>query len=121
MGEDTDNLVESTATLRDMIKGITGFDIMKDEETFKSIYEIVVGIGEKWQDLSDIQQAGLLEKLAGKTQANALASALNNIDTLKEAYNSAEESAGSAMREQAHFEEGIQYSINQFNASVEAF
>ncbi|MBO5629553.1 MAG: hypothetical protein J5965_10820, partial [Aeriscardovia sp.] len=120
MGEDTDNLVESTATLRDMIKGITGFDIMKDEETFKSIYEIVVGIGEKWQDLSDIQQAGLLEKLAGKTQANALASALNNIDTLKEAYNSAEESAGSAMREQAHFEEGIQYSINQFNASVEA-
>ena len=120
MGEDTDGMIESTATLRDMIKGMTGFDIMEDEETFKSIYDIVVGIGEKWKDLSDIQQAGLLEKLAGKTQSNTLASALNNIDTLKEAYNSAEESAGSAMQEQAHFEEGIQYSINQFNASVEA-
>ena len=92
MGENTEGMVESTSKLRDLIKGMTGFDIMEDEQTFKSIYEIIVGIGEKWKDLSDIQQASLLEKLAGKTQANALASALNNIDTLKEAYNSAEES-----------------------------
>ena len=120
MGESTEGMVESTAKLRDMIKAMTGFDIMEDEETFKSIYDIIVGIGEKWADLSDIQQASLLEKLAGKTQANALASAFNNIDILKEAYATAEESAGSAMQEQAHFAEGIQYSINQFNASVEA-
>ena len=120
MGEDTEGMIESTATLRDMIKGMTGFDIMEDEQTFKSIYEIIVGIGEKWKDLSDIQQASLLEKLAGKTQSNALAAALNNVDLIKEAYESAENSAGSALREQERYEEGLQYHISQFNIAVEA-
>lgn len=66
MNEDTDNMVESSSKLRELVMGITGFDIMKDENTFKSIYEIVLGIGEVWKDLSDVDQAALLEKLAGK-------------------------------------------------------
>lgn len=67
-GEDTEGMVESTAQLRDLIKGITGFDIMADEAgtQFKDIYDIVVGIGEEWENLSDIDQAGLLEALAGE-------------------------------------------------------
>lgn len=64
-GLETDGMVESTSKLRDEIKAVTGFDIMKDENTFKDIYEIVVGIGEQWSKLSDIERAGLLEKLAG--------------------------------------------------------
>ena len=120
MGEDTDGMVESTSKLRDLVKGITGFDIMQDEQTYKSIYEIVLGIGEVWKDLSDIDQAALLEKLAGKTQSNALAAALNNVDILKEAYASAENSEGSATQEQQRFSEGIQYRINQFNEAREA-
>ena len=67
MGEDTDDMVESTSKLRDLVKGITGFDIMKDENTFKDIYDIVIGISEKWNTLSDIDQASLLENLAGLT------------------------------------------------------
>ena len=31
----------------------------------KDIYDIVVGIGEVWNDISDIDQAALLNKLAG--------------------------------------------------------
>lgn len=46
MGEDTDGMVTSTSKLRDLIKGMTGFDIMKDDNTFKDVYDIVVGIGE---------------------------------------------------------------------------
>lgn len=65
MGEDTDGLVTSTSKLRDLVKAMTGFDIMKNANEFKSVYDIIVGIGEKWEDLSDIEQASLLEKLAG--------------------------------------------------------
>lgn len=120
MGEDTDGMVESTSKLRDLVKGITGFDIMQDEQTYKSIYEIVLGIGEVWKDLSDVDQAALLEKLAGKTQSNALAAALNNVDILKEAYQTAEDSMGSAMEEQQRFSEGLQYHLNQFNQARES-
>lgn len=38
---------------------------MKDKDNFKDIFDIVVGIGEKWQDMTDINRASLLEILAG--------------------------------------------------------
>lgn len=119
MGEDTEDMVESTSKLRDLVKGITGVDIMLDENTFKDIYTIITQIGDKWNEISDIDQAALLEALAGKRQANRLAAVLGNLDHLKEAYQTAEESAGSARREQENFEKGITYSINQAKATLE--
>lgn len=119
MGEDTEDMVESTSKLRDLVKGITGVDIMVDENTFKDIYTIVTQIGEKWGEINDIDQAALLEALAGKRQANKLAAVLGNLDHLKEAYQTAEEAAGSAEREQANFEKGITYSVNQAKAALE--
>ena len=119
-GEDTEGMVESTSQLRDIVMGMTGFDIMKDDKTFKDIYDIVVGIGEQFGKLSDIDQASLLEKLAGKRQGNYLAAALNNIDKIKKAYNSAaNESDGSAEKELANYQKGMQYSIDKFKAQFE--
>ena len=66
VGLETDGMVESTSKLQSMIKGMTGFDILEaDGKTFKSIYDIIVGIGEEFQNLDDIDQAALLEALAG--------------------------------------------------------
>lgn len=119
MGEDTEGMVTSTSKLRDLVMGMTGFDIMKDKDTFKDVYDIVLGIGEKWQDLSDVNRASLLEKLAGKNQSNALAAALNNIDVLKKSYEEAMNAEGSAMREQKEYQNSIQYSIDRTKASLE--
>ena len=120
MGEDTDGMVKSTSKLQDLIKGMTGFDILEsDGKTFKDIYDIVLGIGEAWDDLDDIQQASLLEKLAGKNQSNALAAALSNVDVLKKSYQEAMNSEGSAMREQSKYEQSVQYSIDQTKAKLE--
>lgn len=119
MGEDTDGLVKSTSKLRELVKGITGFDIMEDENTFKDIYEIVLGIGKEWQGLNDIDRAALLEALAGKQQSNALAATLNNIDILEKSYKEATEAEGSAMREQEKYQESVQYSIDRTKASLE--
>lgn len=119
MGEDTDDMVESTSKLRDLVKGITGFDIMKDENTFKDIYDIIIGISEKWDTLSDIDQASLLENLAGKNQSNALAAALSNVDLLKKSYEEATNAEGSAREEQEKYTKSIQYSIDKAKASLE--
>ena len=119
MGEEEETIVESTSKLRDMVKGMTGFDILKDENTFKDIYEIVLGIGKEWKNLTDLEQAGLGEALAGKRNANALYAVLNNIDTLEAAYKTAEDASGSAMREQENYAQSIQYSIDRVKASLE--
>lgn len=119
MGEETEGMVESTSKLRSLIKGITGFDIMEDENTFKDIYEIVLGIGKTWDDINDIDKAALLEALAGKQQSNSLAAALSNTEILEKSYKEAMQSAGSAMREQEKYQESIQYSIDRAKASLE--
>ena len=118
-GEETDGMVESTSKLRDLVKGTTGFDIMADENTFKDMKEIIVGIGKEWDKLSDIDQAGLLEALAGKQQSNALAAALSNYEMIEEAYEIAENSAGSAMKEQEKWEQGLEARTNKLKASLE--
>lgn len=78
-GLETEFMAESVSSLRDSINALTnidglgGFDIMKDEKTFKSTYDIILGISKVWKEMSDIDQAALLELLAGKRQGNALA------------------------------------------------
>lgn len=119
MGEDTEGLVKSTSKLRELVKGITGFDIMVDKNTFKDIYNIVLGIGKEWQSLNDIDRAALLEALSGKQQSNALAATLNNVNILEKAYKEATDAEGSAMREQKKYQESVQYSIERTKASLE--
>ena len=120
LGESTDDVL-STSKLQSLVKGYTGVDIMLDKDTYKDIYTIVSEIGEKWQDLTDIQRAALLEGLAGKKQSNTLAAVLNNADRLEEIYQTAEQSSGSALREQQKYTESLQYSLDQLTAHGEEF
>lgn len=66
MGEETDNLASSTSKLRNEIKQLTGVDIMLDNNTYKSTYQIMLEISKVWDKLSDVSQAAVLEKLAGE-------------------------------------------------------
>lgn len=67
-GESTEGMVESTATLRAEIMALSGIDIMLDKNNFKSTYQIMDELSQKWEDLSDIQQATITELMAGKHQ-----------------------------------------------------
>lgn len=120
LGEEADKYTETTSKLRDLVMSLTGFDIMADENTFKSVYDIIIGIGKEWDKLTDIEQASLGEALAGKRNANALYAVLGNIDQLEEAYMAAENAAGSAEKEQENYAKSIQYSIDQIKASLAA-
>ncbi len=122
-GIETDGILTSTAQLRALIQNLTGFDIVSDEsETqLKDVYDIVVGIGQKWQTLTGTEQTRLLDALAGKSQQTALNTALNNVSAIEKAYKTAENSAGSALKGQENYEQGIQYSLDRLAASFETF
>ena len=66
MGESTDDLSDSTSKMREELKALTGVDIMKDENTFKSTAEIIQEMGKNWDKLTDVSKAAALEKLAGE-------------------------------------------------------
>lgn len=120
MGEDTEYMVESTAKLQEMIKAMTGYDILEDDQkTLKSTYDIVLNIGKAWDSLNDLDRNALLYALGGTRQANALAAALTNIEDMEAAYEAAENSAGSARQEQEKYTKSIQYSLDVFKATGE--
>ena len=124
-GLETEYMAESTASLRKQIKALTnidglgGFDIMLDDETFKSTYDIILGISKVWKDMSDIDQAALLELLAGKRQGNALASAINNMDDAVKVLETSVEAEGSALAEHEKWMDSIQAKQQQFQAQYQ--
>lgn len=99
-GEETDGMAESTSKLREKVKALTGgFDIMADANNFKSTYEIMKGIAQVWDDLTDVNRAALLELIAGKNRANAVASLLKNFEQVDNVIKTIENDEGSATRE----------------------
>lgn len=118
-GEEVDDMITSTSKLREMILGMTGVDIMLDENTFKSTYQILKEIAPAYKELSDIEQASLLETLAGKNRANVLASILQNADVLENAYTTSINSAGSATKEYETYLDSIEGKLNSLRANYE--
>lgn len=128
MGEETDYVISSTSKLRDLIKGYTsingkyeGFDIMEDEDTFKSLADIIKGIGKVYDEMSDIDRTAMLEKLAGKNRSNALAAMLQNYEQIDNVLKAIEESEGSALEENAHIVDSIQGRMTILQTSAENF
>ena len=119
MGEETDNVVESTSKLQEKIKALSGVDILTNTGDYKDTYTILKEIGQVWEDMSDIDQAALLELMAGKNRANTLSAILSNMKDLEGAYESALNAEGSAIKENEAHLDSIQGRIDLFNNSVQ--
>lgn len=117
-GEDVEGMASSTAKLRDKIMGIAGIDILDTNNQLKSTYDILNEIANKWGVISQnsLNASALLEELAGKNRANALASLLKNWSQVQKAVESAENSQGSALKEQQAYMEGIEYRLDSIRA-----
>lgn len=118
-GEDTTGVITSKSKLRSKVKSLSGVDILTDTGAYKSTYEILLEISKVWEDMSDINQAALLEIIAGKTRSNTAAAILSNTKDLEEAYVSALEAEGSALQENEKYLDSIQGRIDLFTNAVQ--
>lgn len=131
-GEDTTGLVTSVSQLRDLIRSLTkvssndfkGFDILKDDGSYKNPYEVMLGLGKIWneigsQDQGDLKQASILEKIAGKNRANVVSNLLSHSSDLEKVYNETQNSEGSALRENETQLDSIQGKVDQLTASFQ--
>ena len=125
-GESTDGMAESTSKLREKILALTnvtgngGFDIMADADNFKSTYEIMKGISEVWNDISDVNQASLIELIAGKQRGNTVSALLTNMAQANNILNDSMNSSGSAMREYSLYLESIEGKLQGLKTSFES-
>jgi len=121
-GESTEGMANSVSELRKEILALTGqkVDIMLDDDTFKSTYQILQEMSQVWNSMTDINQAAALELLGGKEQANILSSLLQNFSTAEDVITTSQGAAGSALAENEKQLDSINGKINQFKANFEA-
>ena len=120
-GLETDGMAESTAKLREEIMALSGIDIMIDKNNFKSTYDILDELSQKWSDLTDIQQASITELIAGKRQGNIVSALMTNCDIAREATQTALNSDGSAEKENEKYMESISGKMGAFKAQFQEF
>jgi len=114
MDEETETLDESLSTIVSDISELTNgkISIMEDPNTYKSTYEILRDISNIWDELTDKQQAGLLEKLFGKTRAQIGAAIIQNFSAAESAISKMNDSAGNADAEMSVIMESLFYKLN---------
>lgn len=123
LGEEVDSNVENLTQMQGKILNLTHgkVNIFEDNGDFKSTYDILVGIADVYDQLSDMEQADLLETIAGKHRANTVASIIGNIDQVKAAYQSATEASGSASEENEKYMNSLEGHLNKLTTAWQSF
>ena len=129
-GESTEGMIENTSKLRDKVMALTnvngngGVDILADDGSFRATYDILLDIAKVWDQINKADpknQAALLEVLAGKTRGSQLAAILQNPQDLEAAYNMAQNSDGSALKENEKYLNSIQGKLDKLTNASQVF
>ena len=96
-----------------------GISLFTDETKteYKSTYQLLEEISKIYDDLTDKQQAELLETLAGKRQGQIVAATIKNFDAAKKAMDNMSNSAGDADKEMATIQQSLEYKLNALKES----
>ena len=123
LGEEIDDNVDSISKMQTQVLNFTGgkVNIFNDDGSFKSTYEIMQGIAEIYDDLTDTNKADLLETIAGKNRANDVAALISNWNQVESAMKSAMGAEGSAAAENEKHMESIKGRLDALTASWQAF
>lgn len=108
---------ELEGDIADLTKSVEhpfGVSLFKDDAKteFKSTAELLRDISAVYDELTDKQQANLLEKLAGKRQGQIVAAILNNFGAVESSLETMTNSAGSAMNEMSIIEKSLEFKLN---------
>lgn len=120
-GEDAEYCASSMSELRDSILALTKgkVDIQLDDDTYKDVYDIMQEISQVYDDLTDKEQASLLNLLGGKRNANAVQALIQQFSIAEDTMKQAANSAGSAMKENDTYMSSIQGKLDQLSSSFQ--
>lgn len=122
-GLETDGMANSVSEVRDTIKSLTHgkVDIMSDAAgtQFKSTTQIMREIAGVYDQLSDVDKAGLLKTISGKRMANTTAALIQNWSTVEDVIKSTQNAAGSADAENEKYLDSIEGKLAQFQAQFQ--
>lgn len=126
---DVEGMATSASKLYDKIKKLTavksndfqGISILTDTGAYKSTFQILSEIADVWKEINDVNQAALLEEIAGKRQAAAIGAIMNNPELLKQGKQYADEAAGATDEAMEIAMDSIESRLAQLKNNWQAF
>lgn len=121
LDEETEEALEDYEVIKGKIADLTktastpqGISLFTDKTktTYKSTYQFLKEISEIWDQLTDKNQASLLETIAGKRGGQVLAGILSDFSEVERALETMEGAAGSADKEMSIIQDSIEYKLN---------
>ena len=92
---------------------------MGKDGNLKSTYEVLKEISQEWDKMTTAERQALGISLAGKTQFEVFTSVLNNFADAERALTLAEESQGSAWKENARYMESVEAKYQALKTEIE--
>ena len=120
--EESEELSEDLANIKGEVVDLTktasspnGISLFTDasQTHYKSMVQYLGEISDIWDELSEKQQTDLLQKLFGKTRAQAGAAIIKNFDAVRESLKTMENAEGSADKEMENIRKSISYNLNE--------
>lgn len=118
LGIDTTGMSNAKKSVVKQFKAMAGIDIMEGKN-YKSTFQILDELHEKWNDLSDAEQAALTEAVGGKRGGTVMASLMQNWEDAKAVVEKAIQSEGTAEDRMSLVMESAQAKLNTFKASIQ--
>ena len=121
-GEDDEGEIVEEAKYQEMINALTKHRVsLIDAETkqYRSTYEIIKDIAGVWGEMTSMEQAAVVEALAGTRQQNIFASLMTQFSTAEDAVEQMKDSAGELQEAYNIRMESIQAHINQLKAAFD--
>ena len=123
LGEEYEN-VESISKIQTQILNQTkgAVNTFDDAGNFRATYDILKDIAVVWDKISQVDQAALLETIAGKQRGNQIAALIQSFQSgqAQKAYADAINSSGSAMQEQERWMQSLEAKTQQFEAAFQS-
>lgn len=121
LGEETDENVESVSKMQTQILNMTHGKVnIFDGTDFKSTYQIMSEIAAVWDELTDTDQAALLETIAGKNRSVGVAALIQNWENVEKATKAAYNAEGTAAEENAKYMQSLQGRLDSLKATWQA-
>lgn len=123
LGEETDG-IGSIQQIQTEILNLTNGKVNIFEDTdaaeLKSTYDIIKGIADEWDNISQTNQEALLEIIAGSQRSSSVSGLLTNMAQAKDALMDSMNSNGSAYQEQEEWLNSLEGKAAQLDASFQA-
>ena len=124
--EETESFTNDVEVLNGKIADLTktaatpgGISLFTDETKteYKSTYQLLEEISKIYDQLTDKDQAQLLEALAGKRQGQIVAATIKNFSAAQKAMDNMANSAGDADKEMGVIQQSLEYKVNAMKES----